>query len=206
MHQPSLRNCTPNDAHWAVPLIYASGPDAFDYVFQTKNQKAQEFLSFAFKRKGGEFSFDNHYALTLEGRPIGIGAIFDGKKALGFPLTDAQNIMRYYKLQSPQVLVKGLRTEKIIQPPKTFEHSLVHLAIDPQLRGQGLGTTLVALLMQQLPLGAMGEKFVLDVSLENPRAKKLYKTLGFKVSKTIQSTLKNQYGHVPSHHRMELAG
>lgn len=38
------------DVHELVPLIYSSGPAAFDYVFKTKNKSAQDFLKFAFQK------------------------------------------------------------------------------------------------------------------------------------------------------------
>jgi ribosomal protein S18 acetylase RimI-like enzyme len=43
------------------------------------------------------------------------------------------------------------------------------------------------------------------VAVINPRAEALYKRVGFEVTEIRESNLSNQYGTVPSMHRMEMA-
>lgn len=199
----ALHKSTHLEVDLAVPLIYASGPDAFEYVFKNDKIGAQDFLRHAYVKTGGEFSFQNHYSLYLDDDMVGIGSVYGSKTASGFMRADIKNIFRFYKLGGLSVCRRGLQVEKMIKYPVEKEVTLAHLAITPKSRGKGLGTKLVDLLkgkvQQDDPI-----RFVLDVSEENPRAKDLYTSLGFVVTDSYQSDLKNNYSYVPDHCRMEL--
>jgi len=88
-----LRRSLPSEVTKAVPLIYSSGPPSFEYVFKTDQVTAKDFLNYAFVKRGGEFSYDNHYSFYQEGEMIGIGSAFNAKTAKAFTVTDALNIM-----------------------------------------------------------------------------------------------------------------
>jgi len=203
MEKIELRPCTPEDVSAAVPLIIESGPAAFAYVFQTKKQNALSFLSFAFISKGGEFSYDNHFALMRNGTIVGIGSIFNGKRARGFALRDAMKVIRKYGFLAFTVMVRGLRVEQIVKHPKKNEFCIAHIGIRREERSKGYGQKMIELLMQTTT-SATSDYYVLDVSEENPRAQLLYERMGFQVSRHIFSKLKNQYSYVPNHFRMEL--
>lgn len=198
-----LKKSQPSEVSKAVPLIYSSGPDAFEYVFKNKQLGAKDFLHHAFVRKGGEFSYDNHYSLYWNGEMVGIGSIFDGKKAANFVQYEVLNILRCYGLKSFGVIRRGLKTEGIIKPPNKKETVLAHLAIRPELRGKGLGRNLIHELIKKADVPS-DHGIILDVSEENPRAKALYERLGFVVIEKNISSLKNQFSYVPNHFRMEL--
>jgi ribosomal protein S18 acetylase RimI-like enzyme len=192
----------PKEVNLAVELIYSSGPTAFEYVFQNNRVKARDFLKYAFMNKGGEFSYENHHSLYLDEEMIGIGGVFDAKAASRFTFWDGYKILRYYRLQSLDVIRHGLGIEKIIKLPKSNEIALAHLGIKQDYRGKGLGTQLISELMK-IPK-KRGQKFVLDVSEENPRAHALYEKLGFKVTSKSESNLRSNYSYVANHFRMEL--
>ena len=197
------RQCLPGDASKAVPLIFASGPAAFNYVFTDKSNSAMDFLTFAFQKRGGEFSYDNHYAMVLNNELIGIGSVFSAHRAKSFTLVDALKIIQFYTFRSVPVLYRGLQIERIIKLPVSKEISLAHIAIDEQYRGKGYGEKLLNYLMNTTERKEE-EYLILDVSEENPRAKRLYERLGFSIYKKMQSSYKNQYGHVANHYRMHL--
>lgn len=198
-----LKPCKPNDANEVVPLIYASGPAAFDFVFKNSKFTAQDFLKYAFQREGGEFSYDNHYALWKDGEIVGVGSFFNQYKASRFIISDALNITRFYGFKFLPIALNGLKVEGIIKLPKKNEITLGHLGIKPELRGVGLGTQLIQLLMKEAN-ASLEERFILDVSEENTKAKNLYEKLGFKVVEKNESTLKNSYSYVANHLRMKL--
>ena len=187
----------------AVPLIYSSGPEAFEYVFKNKQLNAHDFLTHAFVKEGGGFSYQNHYSLYLNDEMVGIGSIFDNRKASVFVLYDAWNIIQLYHFRSIEVIIKGLRTEAITQQPKRKEVLIANLGIHPDFRGKGLGTVLMQKLIETINIDEY-KALMLGVSLENPRAKALYERLGFEVTNEIKSNLKNKYSYVPSHFRMDL--
>lgn len=198
-----LRKAVKEEAKQAVPLIYSSGPDAFDYVFKNQTKSATGFLSHAFVKKGGEFSYQNHYSLYYENQMVGIGSVFNAKEAGGFTSSDAMNIFQFYRLQSFGTVRRGLQVEGIIKLPVKNEITIAHLGISAALRGKGFGTILIDLLKEKANKTA-DSRFILDVSEENPRAKLLYERLGFVVTKKNNSTLKNKLAYVPNHFRMEL--
>lgn len=202
MEKIEFRNCTPEDVDKAVPLIFSSGPDAFSYVFKNKKYSPIDFLKYAFRRRGGEFSYDNHYAVILNGELVGIGSAFDSKRAKGFEKKEFLNIINFYKINALPVLIKGLKTERIVRLPKSNEICIAHLGVSENYRGLGLGRKLIAFLMKASNATST-DYFVLDVSEENPKAKALYDRLGFKVEKCEYSNLKNNFGHVPNHFRMK---
>lgn len=186
----------------AIPLIYSSGPDAFEYVFKTSKTDAKGFLRHAYQKEGGEFSFKNHYSLYHQDQMVGIGSIFNAKRAAKFIYADVKNIIQHYKLNSGGVAMRGLKVEKIIKLPVQSEIAIGHLAIIPTLRGRGLGTILIQRLIAQLD-PSDEQHLVLDVSEENPKAKALYERIGFQTTRRYASNLKNQYSYVPNHYRME---
>lgn len=203
MDKIEIRPCLPDDVEKAVPLIYESGPSAFNYVFTNHRTSALDFLAHAFQREGGEFSYDNHFAVLANGQFVGIGSIFSGPRASGFMWKDIQNILRHYRYRAIPVLIRGLKIEQILKLPKKNEFCLAHLAISETERSKGYGEQLIQTLMQGVDKKP-ADYFVLDVSEENPRAQQLYERIGFKVHKHIRSTHKTQHGYVPNFFRMEL--
>lgn len=203
MNDFHLKPCQSSDVHQAVPLIYASGPDAFEFVFKNNKVSAQDFLKFAFVRKGGEFSYDNHYALYDGEELVAVGAVFNKQKASSFTFKDAINIIKFYGFRFLPRAFNGLRIEAMIHLPKKNEITIGHLGVKPELRGKGYGTALIKELMK-VANKQKDDYFVLDVSEENSRAKVLYLKLGFKDAKKYESSLKNKYSYVPNHFRMEL--
>lgn len=200
-----FRSCKPSDVDAAVPLIYSSGPTSFDYVFKGNKHTSHDFLSYAFVTKGGEFSFDNHTALIYNDEFIGIGSSFTATAGKSFLIHDPIKIIKHYKFASIKTMAKGLKVEQVIKLPKGNEIALAHIAIKEDYRGKGFGQKIVEHLMSTNEQ-AKNQHFVLDVSELNPRAQALYERIGFKVKSLEQSNLKNQYGSVANHFRMEKKG
>lgn len=197
-----FRKARPEDAELAIPLIESSGPTSFAYVFDNQRFKATDFLTYAFQSVGGEFSFDNHIVMTINEEVIGIGAVFSGKRAKSFTLSDGLKIIRFYGWSAIAILIRGLKVERIIKLPGKNEVCLGHIAISPAHRSKGFGQKL----MEHLMLTSEktdGSSFVLDVSEENPRAKSLYDRMGFITTSHNLSSFRNQYGYVAHHFRME---
>lgn len=195
-----FRPATPNDASAVVPLIYSSGPAAFDFVFSRKAGQALEFLHFAFLDGAGEMGYKNHIVGEQAGNVLAVGAAFDGSTGFPFFLAAARQIIRFYGTSCLPAMIRGLQVENIIQPPKGDVHYIAHLGVHPSMQGKGIGTQLVEHLMQQ---GRQAGKThtALDVSVLNPRAQVLYERLGFKLTGQRESKLPG----VPSHNRLERA-
>lgn len=199
----TFRPAAPADVEAAVPLIYSSGPGAFDYVFAASRPgRALDFLRYAFAQGGGEFGWRNHVAALAEGRVVGIGAGWDSSTALRFLLAAARQIFGFYgPVAAWGVILRGLEVESVIRPPKAGEFYIGHLGIDPALRSRGIGARLVAHLLT-LAARPRCRIAVLDVAAGNPRAQALYQRLGFAETAARVSRLGNRDGKVDDHHRM----
>lgn len=197
--ETTLRSAQPDDVDLAVPLIYSSGPDAFCYVFG----EAESFLRRAFLDGRGEFGYRNHTLAVSDGRVVGVGAAYTGAAAMTFTLAAARQIVLHYKLAAPGVIARGLRAERVIEPPDRDVQYIAHLGVEPTMQGRGVGTLLVEHIIE---LGRSDglKRAELDVAVTNPKAQALYERLGFDVIEERRSSLGNERGKVVNHRRMAL--
>ena len=202
--QVRFRSAAPDDADAAVPLIYSSGPAAFDYVFATRDgAEALSFLRRCFIDGAGEFGWRNHRVGVLDGRMVAVGAAYGADSHWAFTLAAARQIIGHYGIgRGLGVIVRGLRVEAVIRPPSGDMHYLAHLAVVPELRGRGVGRALIDHLTG-LAREAGRRRVALDVAASNPRAEALYQRAGFTVMLERKSHLANERGRVPDHRRME---
>jgi ribosomal protein S18 acetylase RimI-like enzyme len=199
----TFRPARADDVYLAVPLIYSSGPLAFDYIFHhPRKGRSLDFLRAAFVDKRGEFSYSNHTVAEQDRQIVGVGACFSGDSTLSFTVAAALQLFRFYgAVEAWPVMIKGLKAETVIHPPSSKEIVLAHLGVAPEAQGQGIGTALVEHFLASD--AAKGKTPALDVAVTNPRAQSLYERLGFVVIEERQSSLKNEHGAIVNHRRME---
>jgi len=200
----TFRPASPGDAADVVPLIYSSGPAAFDYVFTLPGRvSALEFLHRAFVDGAGEFGFRNHVVGVADGA-VAVGAAWSGDANLAFTLAAARQILGCYgPLAGPGVMARGLRVESLIPPPSRSCCYIAHLGVRRELRSQGVGEALIRHLIAR-GRARGSSTAALDVASTNPRAQALYDRIGFVVARERTSRLTNAAAPVPSHRRMEL--
>jgi ribosomal protein S18 acetylase RimI-like enzyme len=151
---------------------------------------------------GGEFGWRNHRVGEIEGQVVAAAAAFDGRAVLRFTISNAHQIFRFYgPILAWGVLVRGLRTEAIIRPPRAEEYYLGHVGVRPELRGHGIGACFMRNLLEGLDVNKH-RCAVLDVAVTNPRAQLLYERLGFSVEARRVSALQNSRARVADHYRM----
>lgn len=190
-----FRPAEPRDAEQAVPLIYSSGPAAFDYVFQRAGLSAEGFLHAAFIDGGGMFGYPRHWVGELGGKVVAAGTGYSGELNLRNTLTASRQILLCYgPVSAVPVMLNGLRLEKLIQPPPKKTFYLAHLGVAEGMRGEGIGTRLVEHLLK-LGRSAGFRIAALDVSAKNPQAQALYERLGFSVVEERISTLPGIANH-----------
>ena len=202
--QVHFRPASPGDAAAAVPLIYSSGPVAFDYVFATRDGgDAQAFLKHCFVQGDGEFGWRNHWVGVAQGRVVAVGAGYGADTKWAFTLAAAKQIVSHYGWRRAfGVITRGLKVESLIRPPEGDMHYLAHLAVVPDLRGRGIGRALIDQLIG-LAREQGRRRVVLDVAVSNPLAEALYRRAGFKVMSERRSRLVHAHIRVPDHRRME---
>lgn len=200
-----FRSARPEDEEAAVPLVYSSGPSAFDFVFNTAGHgNALDFLRHAWRDGAGEFGFRNHVVGTIDDKVVVAGGGWSGKTGLAFMVAGAKQIISHYGLTGgAPVIVRGLRTEGVIPPPSAQQFYLGHLGVLPALQGQGIGKLLIAYLLDMGRAQGFATA-ALDVAVTNVRGQALYERLGFQVMRERQSTLQNKFGRVANHRHMQL--
>lgn len=182
----------------AVPLVHSAGPAAFDYVFATRGGSAEAFLRHAFVDGPGQMGHRAHIVGDRAGVVVATGTWFSGEDTVAYTVSAARQIVGFYGLRAPAVLVRGWRMERLIRPPAKRTCYLAHLGVAPSERGTGIGTLLVEDLLARGRRAGL-TRAALDVSIENPRAQALYERLGFHVVDEVSSTLPG----VPGHRLME---
>ncbi len=201
-----IRPCLASDVSAAIPLIYSTGPKTFDYIFaDSALDQTPDFLSYAFQKGGSELGYQNHLGLFVEGRLVGIAAIWSHAETMVFTFYGAIQIIKHYGLRTGlKIIRRALKMEKVIKPPKKGVAYIGHLAIADQFQGRGLGVRLHQHL-EQLPQSIDAGTLALDVSARNPNAQRLYERLGYQVVEVISGDLKTEYGDVIEHRYMEKA-
>ena len=199
----TFRAASRADVADAVPLIYSSGPAAFDYVFNNGGSRdAQAFLRFAYLHGGGEFGWRAHRIAEMGGQVVAVGAAFDGRTVTRFTIAGALQIWGFYSaIRAWGVMARGLRVEAIIRPPHAQEYYLCHLGVREEMRGRGIGARFMGHLLEGLD-AKRHRCATLDVAVTNPRAQLLYERLGFEVEALRASKLQNRRGRVADHYRM----
>lgn len=203
--EPFIRPARAEDAPHAAPLIFTSGPDAFNYVFSHRTRvNAVGFLEYAFACGHGEFSWPVHWVVELDGAIVGTAAGYTGATAKGFMWPAIRQIMHCNGfLAGMGVIGRGLRIERIIVPPSRPDMFYIgNVAVAPPLQGKGIGQLIFSHLHEEARRQGASVA-ALDVSAENPRAEALYTRLGYRVVKENVSNLGNAAGRVVNHRRME---
>jgi ribosomal protein S18 acetylase RimI-like enzyme len=200
-----IRQALVSDVDAMVPLIYSSGPAAFNYVFSRDYEgQAQDFLRTAFTDGVGQFGADAHIALELDGKVVAAATFYSGAQHIDYLRHGVRQMWRFF---GPRKFFScafyGLRTERVIKPPSRDVAYLAHLGVAPEFRGQGLGRQLMDYLCergrQQGFTKAGG-----DVAEDNPRARTLYLSLGFTSVAIRRGGLRNRFGTVVDHEYIEL--
>jgi len=198
----------PEDVKAAVPLIYSSGPVAFDYIFGIEGKgSAQDFLTYCFVRPAGEMGHVDHTIAIAENSVVGIGKTYTADINFKNTRSIAWRILRFYGLlKGIGVIRRGLQFEDMIKPPAKGESTIIHIGVDPAFQGRGIGRSIMKTLISKARKKGSAT-VVLDVAKKNDVAKMLYEDLGFTIAEHFPCNLKrmDQPDTVPGHYRMELS-
>lgn len=194
----TIRKAIPNDVETIVPLIYASGPKAWTYVFREGNKTPFDFLNSSFIKRGNTVSYTNHYVAELSGKVVGSILSYTQPSFLVLTAATALRILSVYKWNAPKVMARGLKTETIIQPPKSGCLYLGHIAVLETERNKGIAKQMIEFMITN---NQKYKTISLDVSAENKPAISLYQKLGFEIKDTRHPL--GWEGIIPSHHYME---
>lgn len=174
-----LRPACARDGAVAHELIYASAPEVFDFLFDTRSQRAQDFLQTCFVEGSGLFGFRNHTILEMQDQIVGVAALYDAA---------AQHRMSIEV--GPQILhgFGWLRCWRVFQRLYAYSQDapmsepdalyLAHLGVLPAWRRRGVASHFL-----QTQIAAARDAgyrvLALDMDAKNAPAEALYRRFGF---------------------------
>lgn len=188
-----IEDARADDAGALAPLIYSSGPAAFDYVFLAQ---AEDFLQQSCAGDKHSFSYQVHRVARSAAGTEAVASISLYTRAQHAARQNANigAIMRFGGWRAALMLVRGLRVEALIPPPPEGSLHIAQLGVAESLRGRGIGAHLIddaARIARTRGISQLS----LDVADSNPRARALYERLGFERISTHVSRIPGLADH-----------
>jgi ribosomal protein S18 acetylase RimI-like enzyme len=134
---------------------------------------------------------------------VGTGCFFDGKNYDRLSLQTLRNMITFYGWREiVPVLLHTAHIGSVMKRPKKDELYLSNFGVAPACRSQGIGR---AMIEQQIARAKQQgyRLFALDVAATNPRAQKLYESLGLHVICQKAFSGKRAGHNVPDARKME---
>ena len=185
-----IRSAIKQDSEQIIPLIYSSGPAAFDYVFNTPIA----FLQNSYDKGRSQFGYQNHYVATLDEHVIASIACFDREQSRVLEFGCILDMLKFYQWQFIANAIRGLRFEALIPKPKKLSLYIAHVGVAQTMQGQGVGRQLMHWAIKHATQQGY-QSVSLDVAKNNCVAEHLYKSLGFIESKYNRSKINNICDH-----------
>ena len=186
-----IRNAKKTDKVNVAALIYSAGPELYDFIYQNNQHTAQDYIAYEFNSGRGFCGYNN---VTV--------AVKNGKQYDKLLLGTALNMCLFYGFGVASALLRSSHISSVMKKPKKDELYLANFGVLATLRGQGIGRALIE--SQLATAKQRGYRiFALDVADTNPRAEKLYSSLGLVVTKTKTFSGKREGIAVPNSKKME---
>lgn len=170
------------DAAACAPLVFESGVREFGFFLGEAPDVCIAFLRAAFASRHGRFSWRRHrVATSADGAVLAVMAAHDGRAIAFDDPHVAWLLMRYFgPVRAVRMLLRGLVLESELPAPKRNQTLIAHCATDERVRGTGVFSALFADACGARMFDMVtGREVVLDVLLDNGRARGLYERLGF---------------------------
>ncbi len=175
----AFRPATAADAPIVAELMLQSGVALLTYAYTTKDKTALAFLDYAFRSGKGFFG----YQLTtvgVDGDKIIFSAGAYATKDYGRLIMETVRLTcAFYGWRGIwPILAKGMKIGKLYTTPPNHGVYVANACTDPLYRGQGIFSRWLDSVKNR-PWATPLQYVILDVAMDNPRAKALYLRLGF---------------------------
>jgi ribosomal protein S18 acetylase RimI-like enzyme len=165
-------------------LIYESAPDLFEL---TLGRKTVAWLAEFVQRSHNRFSHRYVWVAENDDQILGMAIVVDAaalnqQTALN-PQSDYRSVLGFWRHLRLQLAYR-LLLDRILQhtfPPQT--RYIANLAVHQAHRGNGIGTQLLLQCIATAKAAGANTVFI-SVSIDNPKAQKLYESLGFRIINT----------------------
>ena len=171
-----IRGAVKEDAKKAVELIHIAITDIAEQLTgQTKKETIRETLSQFFREDNNRLSFQNMMVADILGEVAGIIITYPGEDAARLD----EPILKRLRMKR--------RDEEILLDKEADEMDfyLDTICVDERFRGYGIGSILIKE-AEKVALQKGYSRVSLNVSHDNPNARKLYQQIGYLKEKVIQ--------------------
>ena len=183
-----IRPARVGDASIAARLMFYAGPSYMLSFFGKTENKAVGVLRRMFPLPGHMTSYSYTFIAEDKGNVVGSVSGFDGKSWR----TSARASWMYGPIwfavatpwQIPRMIAAFNDFDKAFPLVSDEEYYIEHLAVLPELRGQGIGKQLMEFAADQAQMKGL-KRLALDVEIENEEAQRFYERLGFHKAKVV---------------------
>ena len=174
------------DAYHFANLMEISASTLFPTVF---GHRFKTILENLFKEKKNLFSFEHTHIAKLGDETLGMLLAYDWRIKRKEEINTGRLIIKYMKFEFIKRFPLFLKLNSIVGYLKEGEFYISNIAVYPEYRGIGIGTTLLSFVEESMRSKNI-KKLALDVETKNERAIRLYKRLGFIISRKLSTKLK----------------
>ena len=198
-----IRPARPDDSGPIAEMLYSSGPELFNFIYEIPRSSALDFIRHEFASGRGFGGWRNVTVAIMEGRAVATGCFYARPDYLRLEAESSINMLRFFGWKLPPIAVRALHFSSVIKRPPARQLYLSHFGVDESLRGKGIGRRILQHKIaeaRQLGFGSFG----LDVATTNPRAEALYRGVGLEVVSTKAFSGRRDGYPVPGYKKMEL--
>ncbi len=170
-----------HDLNKISELIYETELTTFKQLLGKNENEAVQNIKKLVKLGNNSFGYEHIHVVTDEGENIlGILISFCGREtSLWWDFKNYFKVLKFYDFL--KYAVKGtLINELLTASVGKNDYYLSNIAVDPQFRGQGIGTYILENAFKAADKKGC-KRVLLDVTLHNEGARRLYERFGFKV-------------------------
>jgi len=202
IHDVTTRPAIATDVDWAAPLLFATGPALFSYIFASPADQAQVILREAFVYPQHAFSYEHTQVVEMQGQPVGLMISYPGNLKRQADEKVHQVMARLLPLlKLPKILVNLADLTRIKQDVAAHDYYILGLSVLPEFRHQGLGAYLLTQAERQAQANQCRE-LCLDVTYTNLDARKLFERANYRVTCSKTTPRFEQMTRAGGLHRM----
>ncbi len=198
-----IRPACPDDNGPIAEMLYSSGPELFDFIYETDRSTALDFIRFEFASGRGFGGWRNVTVGIIDGQAVATGCFYTRRDYLRLELETTLNMLRFFGWRLPPIALRGLHFGSVIKLPRKGELYLSHFGVDESRRGQGIGRRILQHKIAETRDRGF-RQFGLDVATTNPRAEALYRGVGLEIVTTKAFSGRRDGYPVPGYKKMEL--
>ncbi len=175
-------NIEQHDLGKVSKLIYETELEIFRSILGNDETEGIKNIESLIKAGNNLFGSENiHVVSDGDGEVLGILVSFRGDEITFWKELKAHSkILDFYDLL--RYLFKGTLIDELLTARVDGkDYYISNIAVDPEFRGQGMGTCIVENALKHAENSGCG-KVILNVTLNNERALKFYERFGFKVT------------------------